>query len=162
MKCLHPWHDEKRQVWFNCGKCVNCRANKGSQWKLRCIYELDAWDSAIFVTLTYNDEWLLSHNISPQGFPTLKKETPNYSLSVSRQTSVITNLVGLYPRSLCVESIVRNRRNVHTTMLLSSVWIDTRIETDNTLLIIGVRLMPKGVTYGNSTEQEARRMESRK
>lgn len=73
MKCLHPWHDEKRQVWFNCGKCVNCRANKGSQWKLRCIYELDAWDSAIFVTLTYNDDWLLTHNISPQGFPTLKK-----------------------------------------------------------------------------------------
>lgn len=58
MRCLHPYLDKKSGVSFNCGKCVNCRATKGSQWKLRCIYELDSWDSAIFLTLTYSDEWL--------------------------------------------------------------------------------------------------------
>lgn len=47
---------------FNCGYCVNCRANKASQWKLRCLYELANHDSAIFITFTYSDEWLLSHN----------------------------------------------------------------------------------------------------
>lgn len=48
--------------YYNCGNCVHCRANRASQWKLRCLYELDNYDTAIFITLTYSEEWLLSHN----------------------------------------------------------------------------------------------------
>lgn len=48
--------------YYNCGQCVNCRANKASQWKLRCLYELAKHDAAIFITFTYSDDWLFSHN----------------------------------------------------------------------------------------------------
>lgn len=58
---------------FNCGKCPHCKANLNSQWKLRNIYELESWSCAMWVTLTYNDDWLLSHNVSKEGYYTLKK-----------------------------------------------------------------------------------------
>lgn len=48
--------------YYNCGNCVACRANKATAWKLRCLYELACSETAIFVTLTYSDEWLLTHN----------------------------------------------------------------------------------------------------
>ena len=74
MKCTHVYIDPKTKAQYNCGKCPACRANYASQWKLRCLYELDDWDKAIFVTLTYSDEWLLTHNMSKQGFATLRKK----------------------------------------------------------------------------------------
>lgn len=73
MKCLHPYLDKKTGNQYNCGKCVHCRANKGSQWKLRCIYELDDWNSAIFLTLTYSDQWLHDSG-QVSGNCTLKKK----------------------------------------------------------------------------------------
>lgn len=54
MKCLKPI--KVNGNFFNCGYCRSCRINKTSQWALRLIYELDNWDCASFVTLTYNDE----------------------------------------------------------------------------------------------------------
>jgi hypothetical protein len=33
-----------------------CRIARATQWKLRLIHELDSWDQACFITLTYNDE----------------------------------------------------------------------------------------------------------
>lgn len=74
MRCKSVYIDPKTKAQYNCGKCPACRANTASQWKLRCLYELDNWSSAVFVTLTYSDEWLLSHNMSAQGFPTLRKK----------------------------------------------------------------------------------------
>lgn len=41
---------------FNCGHCQACRINLTSQWTLRLLYELDSWDAASFLTLTYDDE----------------------------------------------------------------------------------------------------------
>lgn len=74
MKCLFPYYDKVRNQYFNCGKCVHCRGNKASQWKLRCIYELDDWDSAIFLTLTYQDKWLFEKCWSDKDYPTLRKK----------------------------------------------------------------------------------------
>lgn len=56
MKCLKPITVNGQE--FNCGRCINCRINKSSEWTLRLLYELSTWDSASFVTLTYNEEHL--------------------------------------------------------------------------------------------------------
>lgn len=48
--------------YYNCGYCRNCRINKVSAWTVRLLYELDKWDTASFVTLTYNDDNLPSDN----------------------------------------------------------------------------------------------------
>ncbi len=74
MKCKSVYIDPKTHQQFNCGKCPACRANSASTWKLRCLYELDDWSSAIFVTLTYSEDWLISHNMSAQGYATLRKK----------------------------------------------------------------------------------------
>lgn len=41
-----------------CGKCVLCKIQKTREWTLRCNLELLYWDSALFTTLTYDDEHL--------------------------------------------------------------------------------------------------------
>lgn len=48
----------KRKV--DCGRCISCRINKTSQWAVRLLMELPYWDSACFITLTFDDEHLPS------------------------------------------------------------------------------------------------------
>lgn len=55
MQCQKPV-TLKSGVTVNCGKCMACRINYTSSWKLRLLYELSNWDDACFVTLTYKDE----------------------------------------------------------------------------------------------------------
>lgn len=47
-------------VWeeIPCGKCIGCRLEYSRQWANRCLLELQYHDSAYFVTLTYNDEYV--------------------------------------------------------------------------------------------------------
>lgn len=65
MKCLKPiiLHEG---LTVNCGYCRACRANYTSQWKLRLMYELDNWNDASFVTLTFSDDYLLAHHRSSE------------------------------------------------------------------------------------------------
>lgn len=44
-----------------CGKCMACRINHSRDWSLRAMHELDAWDKACFITLTYDDKHLFSY-----------------------------------------------------------------------------------------------------
>lgn len=48
-----------------CGKCINCRRNKGFQWSRRLMMESDAYDEKdmCFLTLTYNDFCLPSDGL---------------------------------------------------------------------------------------------------
>ena len=39
-----------------CGKCAGCRAQKSREWADRMILELDHSKTAVFLTLTYNDD----------------------------------------------------------------------------------------------------------
>lgn len=41
-----------------CGRCVSCRIKRTQEWTLRMLHELEDYDHASFVTLTYNDEFL--------------------------------------------------------------------------------------------------------
>lgn len=59
-RCLRPIMINGQQ--FNCGNCLNCRINYTSQWQLRCLYELNSWNGAMFVTLTYDNEHLPTNN----------------------------------------------------------------------------------------------------
>ena len=40
-----------------CGVCRECRIKETTDWSLRCIYELNSWDCASFVTLTFKEEF---------------------------------------------------------------------------------------------------------
>lgn len=41
-----------------CGKCCGCRADWSTQWTARCMLESRKYSSNLFVTLTYNDDFI--------------------------------------------------------------------------------------------------------
>lgn len=43
---------------FPCGHCLACRISKAREWSARLMHELPYWDKAVFVTLTYDSEFL--------------------------------------------------------------------------------------------------------
>lgn len=43
-----------------CGQCVGCRLERSRQWAVRCVHEASMFDNNCFITLTFNDESLLS------------------------------------------------------------------------------------------------------
>lgn len=93
MRCLKPI--KVNGNFYNCGYCRNCRVNKTSQWALRLIYELDNWDCASFVTLTYNQENL------PKDFGLHKEHLTSflkalrYDLSLEKENLNILRVVSM-------------------------------------------------------------------
>lgn len=62
-----------------CGKCLACRIHRAQEWALRLTHELSFWDSAIFLTLTFDDQHLpADFSVSPRDlqlfFKRLRKE----------------------------------------------------------------------------------------
>ena len=45
-----------------CGRCMACRINRTQEWAVRIMHELDYWDTATFLTLTYDDAHMTSDN----------------------------------------------------------------------------------------------------
>lgn len=45
-------------ILMDCGSCISCRLKKSKEWAVRCLKELEYYDEACFVTLTYNDNCL--------------------------------------------------------------------------------------------------------
>lgn len=45
-------------MFMDCGHCIGCRLKKSKEWAVRCLKELEYYDKACFVTLTYNDNCL--------------------------------------------------------------------------------------------------------
>lgn len=58
MQCRNPRYDETKKVWRSCGTCINCRINQREEWAVRLTHEWKYWNTASFVTLTYQDEKL--------------------------------------------------------------------------------------------------------
>lgn len=72
MVCFHPipayrspageisLHHQKQAdslgLQLPCGNCLGCRQNRAQAWALRCQLEFQQHTSAVFTTLTYNDE----------------------------------------------------------------------------------------------------------
>lgn len=58
-----------------CGKCIGCRLDYARNWAYRCLMELEYYDEAYFLTLTYNDEMIPVHWFEADG-----EKLPAYSL----------------------------------------------------------------------------------
>lgn len=56
MQCTSPI--KIRNGVFPCGHCLSCRIAKAREWSARLIHELGYWDKAVFITLTYSDDYL--------------------------------------------------------------------------------------------------------
>lgn len=69
-------------ITVNCGSCMPCRINHTSAWSLRCVYELQDWDCASFVTLTYDNEHLPGDfGLNPKDWQAFK-EAMRYDLKI--------------------------------------------------------------------------------
>ena len=55
MRCLRPFRLPSG-LTVNCGSCRSCRVNRSTSWTIRLLYELEDWQEAAFITLTYSDE----------------------------------------------------------------------------------------------------------
>nr|QJB18791.1 MAG: replication initiator protein [Microvirus sp.] len=55
-----------------CGKCLHCRISKRKEWTFRMLHELQSWDHAIFITLTYDDQHIPDYN------SLIKKDLQNF------------------------------------------------------------------------------------
>ena len=54
MKCKSPI--DKNGLKLPCGVCPACRINETTDWSVRALFELHDYDTASFVTLTYDNE----------------------------------------------------------------------------------------------------------
>ena len=76
MHCLHPLviknpnlfvnGDMRRTIEVPCGHCVACRIARSREWAVRLLHESEFWDDFCFVTLTYDDEHLVSPSLVPR------------------------------------------------------------------------------------------------
>lgn len=76
MQCLHPLVIKNPNLFFNgdmrqtievpCGHCVACRIARSREWAVRLLHESEFWDDFCFVTLTYDDEHLVSPSLVPR------------------------------------------------------------------------------------------------
>lgn len=92
MKCI-SMHSVKHPVTgvlttVPCGKCMPCRVNHAQDWRFRLEAELPKARSAVFLTLTINDENLVRND---QGFPVLvKKDLQKFWYRVRRDMNYRT------------------------------------------------------------------------
>lgn len=76
---LHkPSSDDDRQLMVPCGGCLGCRMDYAQQWALRCQLELRDHTSAVFTTLTYDEDHVpvtlpLPHEALPPFLKRLRK-----------------------------------------------------------------------------------------
>lgn len=53
---LHPKPAITANLYLPCGNCVGCKVARAQEWASRCMHELREHHSAVFATLTYDDE----------------------------------------------------------------------------------------------------------
>lgn len=60
MQCFKPFQvvNQGRIMEVPCGHCLGCRVAYSREWASRLLTELPYWDSASFVTLTYDEDTL--------------------------------------------------------------------------------------------------------
>lgn len=56
MQCTKPIRINN--CFYPCGHCLSCRIAKAREWSARLLHELNYWEKAVFVTLTYEDRFL--------------------------------------------------------------------------------------------------------
>lgn len=84
MYCLNPICIEERGI-FPCGQCRKCREMRSNLWAMRMMHERGYHEKAIFVTLTYSDNFLpsdrnLSKKVAQNYIKRLRKFMPEESI----------------------------------------------------------------------------------
>jgi len=51
------WIDKPVQV--PCGQCIGCRLERSRVWAMRCLHEASLYDKNCFITLTFNDDYVM-------------------------------------------------------------------------------------------------------
>lgn len=51
------WIDKPVQV--PCGQCIGCRLERSRIWAMRCLHEASLYDNNCFITLTFNDDYVM-------------------------------------------------------------------------------------------------------
>lgn len=55
-----------------CGRCLACKIQKSREWTHRIMFELQSWNDAGFLTLTYDDNFL------PKNYSLVKRDLQNF------------------------------------------------------------------------------------
>lgn len=55
-----------------CKRCISCRMNYSREWAIRCMHEASLHENNIFLTLTYDHEFL------PEGMTLVKKDVQDF------------------------------------------------------------------------------------
>lgn len=69
----------KYEVFVPCGKCLYCRMQRRREWALRLMHENEYHESSVFVTLTYQDNYL------PEGSTLVKRDLQDFFRKVRRR-----------------------------------------------------------------------------
>lgn len=86
-KVIGSWSGVKKSPWdvpVPCGQCIGCRLDKSRQWADRMMLELDHSKTAVFVTLTYDNEHVPIGLIDDNGVPTLTLFKRDFQLFMKR------------------------------------------------------------------------------
>ena len=60
MSCTSPSFIAKNAIWVACGQCDSCRIDRAREWSIRLSREAYYHSCAVFLTLTYHDDFLPS------------------------------------------------------------------------------------------------------
>ena len=86
MQCLSPVTVKRLDgiQSFPCGKCLACLTNRRRDWVIRLKYELKRSSSALFLTLTYDEEHIPECGVNKEDvqkfLKRLRKGVPDHKL----------------------------------------------------------------------------------
>lgn len=86
-KILGPWTGSKnhpKDIQVPCGHCIGCRLDKSREWADRMMLELDHSKTAVFLTLTYDQDHVPISMINDDGVPYYTLEKRHVQLFLKR------------------------------------------------------------------------------
>lgn len=127
MTCVSPSliHTAQGPMRVPCNRCMACRINKGQEWTLRVLYELERSKKGVFATLTYDDAYL------PYNGSLVKKDMQDFNKRVRKY--FFGSSKSEYKYFLCGEYGPKTMRpHYHVAMLGIDIpfseWIFVRYE----------------------------------
>lgn len=64
--------DPLNHFFIPCKRCISCRMDHSREWGVRCMHEASLYENNIFLTLTYDDNYL------PEGLTLVKKDVQGF------------------------------------------------------------------------------------
>ena len=113
MPCYFPFKKKGEEIPLPCGKCPYCLNRRANNWIFRLQQELKRADSALFVTLTYDNPPLSYSYVRPTVYK------PDVQKFFKRLRKI--------PRDYSKQSIVTGKPDRKSTRLNSSHEIPSRM-----------------------------------